>query len=114
MRLIAFVVAAAAMSGCGLAGRVYIAFFWADSETPDAGFTCTAPNVPALTAIVRGRYYETLPGRYTLSYSYTTPPVGPQSLSLVLAASETMLGQEHVYYNVTLRKLSPPTVARFP
>jgi hypothetical protein len=109
---LAVVFAIAFLGGCDLSGRVYIAFFWAESETPDA-FTCSAPNVPAFAAIARGRYYETIAGRYDLQYSYTTRVI-TQSLTFGLEADSTMLGQENAYYHATLHKSSPPTVEPFP
>ncbi len=66
-RLAAVAALVAVLSGCGLAGRVYIAFFWAAADYPDATFVCTAPKVPVLmTSMVKGRYYETLAGSYLL------------------------------------------------
>jgi hypothetical protein len=114
LRALLCVLAVAVLAGgCSVAGRVYIAFFWSDSDIPDAGFSCTAPNVPAaVTSIVRGRYYETVPGRYSLSYSYST--LESHSLTFDLAVESTMLGQEHAYYHATLRKSSPPTVLPYP
>ncbi len=101
-----------ALVGCTLSGRVYIAFFWSDSETPDA-LTCTAPNVPAsVAAIHRGKYYDTIPGNYTLDYSYLSGE--SYSLSFKLDANSTLLGQEHAYYHATLHKTSAPTVESYP
>ncbi len=107
------IVAALALSGCGVTGRVYIAFFWAASDYPDAAFVCSAPNVPVLmTSVVKGRYYETVPGTYALQYSYATGE--SHTLSFVLTADSTLLGQENAYYHATLRKLSAPTVEPYP
>lgn len=101
-----------ALDGCSVVGRVYIAFFWSAADLPDAGFACDAPNVPPLASITQGRYLETVPGRYTLWYSYSTSET--HSLIFELAAETTMLGQEHAYYHATLRKSSPPTVVQYP
>jgi len=111
-RVLAAAAVALALGACDLSGRVYIAFFWAETD-PLTQFTCDAPNVPGLTTIVNGRYYETIAGSYTLSYSYATPIV-PRTLSFVLTSEGTLLGQENVYYHAVLHKVTPPTVDPYP
>ena len=115
LSFVAVLAAAAALSGCGLAGRVYIAFLWTDSEIPDGPvFVCTAPNVPVqMAAIVKGRYYETVAGTYTLQYNYASD-LTVRALSFVLATDATILGQENSYYHATLRKAAAPTVEPYP
>jgi hypothetical protein len=111
--VVALIVAAVVLGGCGVTGRVYIAFFWAASDYPDATFVCSAPNVPVLmTSMVKGRYYETVPGTYALQYSYTTGE--SHTLFFTVAADSTLLGQQNAYYHATLRKLSAPTVEPYP
>ncbi len=111
--VVALIAAAVALSGCGVTGRVYIAFFWAAADYPDATFVCSAPNVPVLmTSMVKGRYYESVPGTYALQYSYTTGE--SHTLSFTLSADSTLLGQQNSYYHATLRKLSAPTVEPYP
>jgi hypothetical protein len=112
-RLCAIAAVAIALAGCSLSGRVYIAFFWSDSEAPDAGFACSAPNVPAsAAAVARGKYYETIPGAYTLDYSYLSGE--SHSLSFALEADGATLGQENAYYHANLRKAAGPTVESYP
>ncbi len=112
MLLIALLAAAVVQGGCTIPGRIYIAFLWTDSEAPDT-FTCDVPSVPSLASLVRGRYYLTVPGQYTLQYTYASPPA-TWNLSFILSVDSTVMGQESAYYHATLRKTAAPTVEPYP
>jgi hypothetical protein len=112
VRLLLVFLIVALVGGCSLSGRVYLAFFWDDADLPISSFACTAPNVPTgFASIVKGKYYETVPGVYKLDYTYTA---GPNPVTFSLETQPALLGQEHAYYQARLTKATAPTIGLYP
>ncbi len=113
MKYISIVFIIIAILGCSFESNLYIAFFWSDSEKPDATFLHNIPNVTDdIDTIVWGGEFLTFPGTYTLSYSYSSGPA--YNFSFTLEEDAALLGREFRHYHVYMTKYTEPYILEYP
>ena len=99
------------LSGCkGPSGDVFIAYDWG-VNTPSS-ISSTDPSVPS--RIFPGAYYQTLPGSYSVQYSYASYPLGfYRYLSYTLTPIQGKPGflpGDNAQYTVWLNESSNPNI----